>query len=63
MSKVSVPTLRAGFLINANIRNILIKYFENDQPHAFMNSLTSTPEYWKKLKSEILALVKCQPFL
>ena len=56
--KVSAPTLRAGLLHNANICDTLIQYFENDQAYAFTNPITSTPTYWKKFQSEVLAMVK-----
>ena len=57
-SKKLFPTLRAGLLNNANILEILNQYFDNDQVYAFMNPIKGTPAYWKKFKSEVLAMVK-----
>ena len=34
------------------------EYVENDQAFTFMNSIKGTPAYWKKFKSEVLAMVK-----
>ena len=45
-------------LNNANILEILNQYFDNDQVYAFMNPIKGTPAYWKKFKSEVLAMVK-----
>ena len=58
MRKVSAPTLRAGLLNNANIRDTLNQYLENVQAYAFMNSIKVTPAYWEKFKPEVLAMVK-----
>ena len=44
-SKVSALTLRAGLLNNPNISDTLNQYFENDQTHAFVNSIKGTPAY------------------
>ena len=47
MRKVSAAALRAGLLNNANILDTINQYFQNDQAYAFMNSIESTPAYWK----------------
>ena len=45
-------------LNEANIRDTLSQYLENDQAYAFMNSIKGTPIYWKKFKTVELAMLK-----
>ena len=54
MRKVSAPTLRAGLIKNASTLDTLNQYSENDQAY----SIKGTPAYWKKFKSELLAMIK-----
>ena len=58
MRKISTPALKAGFFNNTNFMEAIREYVKNDQVFTFMNSIKRTPAYWKKFKSEVLAMVK-----
>ena len=58
MRKISAPALKAGFFNNTNFMEAIREYVKNDQVFTLMNSIKRTPAYWKKFKSEVLAMVK-----
>ena len=57
MRKISTPVLKAGFFDNTSLMEAARDYVETDQAFTFMNSIKGTPTYWKKIKSEVLALM------
>ena len=58
MRKISTPALKVGFFNNTNFMEAIRKYVKNDQVFTLMNAIKRTPAYWKKFKSEVLAMVK-----
>ena len=57
MRKISTPVLKAGFFDNTSLMEAARDYVETDEAFTFMNSIKGTPAYWKKIKSEVLALM------
>ena len=58
MRKVSGVSLNAGVLNNSCFNETVKQWVSNDQAFRFMSSIKGTPSYWKKFKSEVLAMVK-----
>ena len=58
MRKVSVISLNAGVLNNSCFNETVKQWVSNGQAFRFMSSINGTPSYWKKLKAEVLAMVK-----
>ena len=60
MRKVSGASLHAGLFdkSSTSFRESVQKFVESDSAFRFMNSIKGTPAYWKKFKSEVLAMVK-----
>ena len=57
MKKVSGTSLTAGML-SGNFKEKVKEFIATDQAYTFMNSIKGTPAYWKKFKSECLAMVR-----
>ena len=57
MKKVAGTALTAG-LLNANFKERVNEFVASDQAYTFMNTIKGTPAYWKKFKSECLAMVR-----
>ena len=57
MKKVSGTSITAKSL-NENFKEKVKQFVASDQAYTFMNSLKGTPTYWKKFKSECLAMVR-----
>ena len=58
MRKLSVISLNAGVLNNSCFNETVKQWVSNAQAFRFMSSINGTPSYWKKLKEEVLAMVK-----
>ena len=58
MRKVSGVSLNAGVLNNSCFHETVKQWVSNDQAFRFMSSIKGTPSYWKKIKAEVLAMVK-----
>ena len=56
MKKVAGAALTAG-LLNDNFKE-RVEFVASDQAYTFMNTIKGTPAYWKKFKSEFLAMVR-----
>ena len=57
MKKVSGTSLTAGML-TTNFKERVKEFIAADQAYTFMNCIKGTPAYWKKFKSECLAMVR-----
>ena len=58
MQKVSGVSLNAGVLNNSCFNETVKQWVSNDQAFRFMSPIKGTPSYWKKIKAEVLAMVK-----
>ena len=50
--------LNAGNFKSVKFREILKDFLASDQAFSFMNTIIGTLAYWKRFKSEVLAMVK-----
>ena len=57
MKKVAGAALTAG-LLNDNFKERVKSFVVSDQAYTFMNTIKGTPAYWKKFKSECLAMLR-----
>ena len=57
MKKVAGSALTAG-LLNDNFKERVKEFVASDQAYNFINAIKGTPGYWKKFKSECLAMVR-----
>ena len=60
MLEIFGASLHAGLFnkSSTSFRESVQKFVESDSAFRFMNSIKGTPAYWKKFKSEVLAMVK-----
>ena len=57
MKKVASDSLNAGKL-SKNFKATIQQFIAQDKVYSFMSSIKGTPDYWKKLLFEVLAVVK-----
>lgn len=57
MRKVASTNLTAG-MMNESFKKKVKEFVASDQAYTFMSSIKGTPAYWKKFKSECLAMMK-----
>ena len=50
--------LNAGSFKSVKFRETVKDFIASNQAFSFMNTIKGTPAYWKRFKSEVLAMVK-----